>query len=138
MCAKWLRNELLAYGDEGDLSGLSFGADAFVELLTLLNKKEISNRMAKEILEAMVKTGKAPGALLKDMGGGVIADDSAIEGIIQSVLDGAVDECERYKNGEDKLFGFFMGQVMAKTKGKADPKLSRDLLQKALAKLRIA
>tara|TARA_Y100001954_G_scaffold9362_1_gene9506 strand:+ start:6241 stop:8574 length:2334 start_codon:yes stop_codon:yes gene_type:complete len=136
LCAKWLRNELLAYGDEGDLSGLSFGADAFVELLTLLNKKEISNRMAKEILEAMVKTGKAPGALLKDMGGGVIADDSAIEGIIQSVLDGAVDECERYKNGEDKLFGFFMGQVMAQTKGKADPKLSRDLLQKALAKLR--
>jgi len=136
LCAKWLRNELLAYGDEGDLSGLSFGADAFVELLTLLNKKEISNRMAKEMLELMVKTGKAPGALLKEMGGGVIVDDSAIAEIIQSVLDGASDECERYKNGEDKLFGFFMGQVMAQTKGKADPKLSRDLLQKALANLR--
>ena len=136
LCAKWLRNELLAYGNEGDLSGLSFGADAFVELLKLLNQKEVSNRMAKEMLDAMVKTGKAPGDLLKEMGGGVIADDAAIEGIIQSVLDGAAEECARYKNGEDKLFGFFMGQVMAQTKGKADPKLSRDLLQKALARLR--
>jgi len=61
-----------------------------------------------------------------------ISDSSAIEGIIQQVLDNSPKQIEQYKNGQQKLFGYFVGQVMKATQGKANPKQVNELLRKKL------
>ena len=80
----------------------------------------------------MAKTGKAPKLIVEEKGLVQMTDQSAIEDVVSQVLSESPNEVEAYKNGKKKLMGFFVGQVMKKTKGRANPKMVNQLLGKML------
>ena len=80
----------------------------------------------------MVQTSKKPKDIVKEKGLEQVTDDSVIEGYIDNVINGNKDKVEEYLNGKDKLFGFFVGQVMKVSQGKANPNLVNQLLKSKL------
>jgi len=102
-------------------------------LIDLIADNTISGRIAKEVFELMVETGKAPGAIVEEKGLRQVTDTGAIDGAIQAVLDANPDKVAEYRSGKDKLFGFFVGQVMKATQGKANPAMVNEILKAKLA-----
>jgi len=104
------------------------------QLLRLIKEGVISGKIAKVVFEDMAKTGKAPDKIVKEKGLVQVTDVSAIEEIILKVLADNTKEVDDYRNGKTKLLGFFVGQVMKKTKGKANPKIVNEILKEKLDK----
>ncbi|RME66484.1 MAG: Asp-tRNA(Asn)/Glu-tRNA(Gln) amidotransferase GatCAB subunit B [Alphaproteobacteria bacterium] len=102
------------------------------ELLALQDKGVISGRIGKDVFEIMFETGAAAGAIVEEKGLRQVSDTGALEAVIAKVLDANPDNVAAYKGGKDKLFGFFVGQVMKATGGKANPAVVNALLKKAL------
>ena len=102
-------------------------------LLDLLADDTINGRIAKEVFEAMVETGEAPGAIVKSRGLRQVTDASAIDAAVASILAANQDKVAEYKSGKDKLFGFFVGQTMKAMAGKGNPALVNEALKKQLA-----
>jgi aspartyl-tRNA(Asn)/glutamyl-tRNA(Gln) amidotransferase subunit B len=107
-------------------------ADMLAELVRLKLDDVISGRIAKDVFEAMVDTGKSPAAIVEERGLKQVTDSSAIEQAIDAILAANADKVAEYKSGKDKLFGFFVGQVMKSTGGKANPAMLNELLKKKL------
>lgn len=105
--------------------------ESFAELIDLLDKKEITSKMAKDILIKMIETGKSAPGIIKESGMKKI-DDSSLQAIVNKVITANQIEVERFKAGEKKLFGFFIGQVMKESKGQADPTVVNKLLKEKL------
>ena len=103
------------------------------ELLALQYDNTISGRLAKDVFAAMVETGKSPGAIVEERGLRQVTDTGAIEGAIDAVMKAHAHKVAEYRSGKDKLFGFFVGQVMRATQGKANPALVNELLKQKLA-----
>jgi len=101
-------------------------------LLKLIDKGIISGKIAKTIFEEMAQTGKTPDEIVKEKQLVQVTDVSAIEEVVLKVLTARPKEVEAYKNGKTKLLGFFVGQVMKETKGKANPKIVNEILGKKL------
>ena len=101
-------------------------------LLRLIDDGIISGKIAKTIFEEMAQTGKAPDQIVKEKQLVQVTDVSAIEEVVSKVLTACPKEVESYKNGKTKLLGFFVGQVMKETRGKANPKIVNDILKKRL------
>ncbi|PIP06170.1 MAG: hypothetical protein COX51_09485 [Syntrophobacteraceae bacterium CG23_combo_of_CG06-09_8_20_14_all_50_8] len=89
--------------------------------------------MAKELIEEMYKSGKPPQAVIKEKGMVQITDEEAIAKVIAGVIAANPGQLAQYRGGKDKLFGFFVGQAMKATKGKANPQIINDLLKKMLS-----
>ena len=106
----------------GNLSGL----------LKLIDDGIISGKIAKTIFEEMAQTGKAPDQIVKEKQLVQVTDASAIEKVVLKVLAARPKEVENYKKGKTKLLGFFVGQVMKETKGKANPKIVNEILVEKL------
>jgi aspartyl-tRNA(Asn)/glutamyl-tRNA(Gln) amidotransferase subunit B len=102
-------------------------------LLKLINEGVISGKIAKTIFEDMAQTGKAPEQIVNEKQLVQVTDLSAIEEVVLKVLAACPKEVENYKKGKTKLLGFFVGQVMKETKGKANPKIVNEILGKRLA-----
>ena len=102
-------------------------------LLQLINKGVISGKIAKTMFSEMAQTGKAPEQIVNEKQLVQVTDVSAIEEVIFKVLAACPKEVENYKKGKTKLLGFFVGQVMKETKGKANPKIVNKVLGKKLA-----
>jgi aspartyl-tRNA(Asn)/glutamyl-tRNA(Gln) amidotransferase subunit B len=111
---------------------LKFTAEHIGELINLILAGTISGKIAKTIFEDMILDGKAPGLVVKEKNLVVINDSGAIEKLIREVLDKNVDSVTAYKEGKVKLFGFFVGQVMKLSQGKASPDQVNGLLKKLL------
>ncbi len=107
-------------------------ATSLAELLKLIEKGTISGKIAKTIFEEMAQTGKAPDQIVKEKGLVQVTDVSAIKEVVLKVLAACPKEVESYKKGKTKLLGFFVGQVMKETKGKANPKIVNDILREKL------
>ena len=107
-------------------------ANNLAKLLKLIDKGVISGKIAKTIFEDMAQTGKAPGQIVQEKQLVQVTDASAIEEVVSKVLTACPKEVESYKNGKTKLLGFFVGQVMKETKGKANPKIVNEILQDKL------
>ena len=101
-------------------------------LIDLIADNTISGRIAKEVFELMVETGKGPAAIVEEKGLRQVTDTGAIESSIDAVLAANGDKVAEYRSGKDKLFGFFVGQVMKATGGKANPALVNEILKKKL------
>ena len=101
-------------------------------LLKLINEGVISGKIAKTIFEEMAQTGKTPEQIVKEKQLVQVTDVSAIEEVVLKVLAACPKEVGNYKNGKTKLLGFFVGQVMKETKGKANPKIVNEILKKKL------
>ncbi len=101
-------------------------------LLGLIDKGIISGKIAKAVFEEMAQSGKTPEEVVEEKGLVQLTDVSAIEKVVTDVLARSQTEVEGYKNGKTKLLGYFVGQVMKETRGKANPKIVNDLLKKIL------
>lgn len=134
IAANWLISELFgALNKAGkDLSESPVSADALGGLVDLIGDGTISGRIAKEVFAEMFETGKSAGEIVEEKGLKQVSDTGAIEGIIDTVLAENADKVEQYKGGKDKLFGFFVGQTMKKSQGKANPGMVNELLRKKL------
>lgn len=132
--SNWIMVELLRLlNEEGkDITECSLTPSQLVELLGLIEKGTINRNTAKDVFEEMFKTGKSAEALVKEKGLTQISDSSVIIDAIRQVMSTNPKEVERFKAGEEKLIGFFVGQVMKLTKGKANPKLVNELVVKIL------
>ena len=102
------------------------------ELLTLIKNGTISNKIAKEIFPEIYRTGASPAQYVKEKGLLQISDEGAIEQIIDGILARSPREVADFKAGKEKLLGFFVGQAMKETKGKANPALLNEILLKKL------
>lgn len=101
-------------------------------LLQLMDKGVISGKIAKTVFEDMYKTGRDAEAIVSEKGLVQMSDETGIEAIVDEVLSKSPQEIERFRAGDAKLMGFFVGQVMKETKGKANPKIVNELLRKKL------
>ena len=134
--ANWMINELFRLMNEAKLSidVIQVTPAALVELIGLVEKQTINNNTAKEVLAEMFASGASPAKIVAAKGLAQISDDAAIRAVIEQVLDENGEQVARYLGGEEKLRGFFVGQVMRQTKGKANPTLVNKLLDEALAR----
>jgi aspartyl-tRNA(Asn)/glutamyl-tRNA(Gln) amidotransferase subunit B len=102
------------------------------ELLALVSDGTLSGSLAKQVFEAMLETGDAPGKIVEERGLKQTSDTGAIEAVIADVLAKNPKQLEQYRGGKETLFGFFVGQTMKAMAGKANPQVVNDLLKKAL------
>lgn len=102
------------------------------ELVRTLGLGEINNNQAKEVLVEMFKSGKSAGEVIAEKGFVQISDISEIEKIVDRVIDSNENQVRTYRGGNDKLFGFFVGQVMKASEGKANPKIVNEVLKRKL------
>jgi len=132
--ANWVTQDIAAYLNENKLkiTELPLKPNGLAELVNLIDQGTISGKIAKEILPELLTQGGSPKALVESKGLTQISDSSELEGIIDQVLADHPEEVEKYRGGKKKLQGFFVGQVMKRTSGRADPKLTNQLLGKKL------
>jgi len=101
-------------------------------LLDLIKDGTLSGKLAKEVLEVMFETGKAPAEIVEERGLKQVTDTGAIEAVIDQVMAANAGKVEEYRSGKDKLFGFFVGQTMKAMQGKGNPALVNEVLKKKL------
>lgn len=133
--ANWISGELFGALNKHniELEDCKVSAAHINELVGLIEENVISGKIAKTIFEKMFESGKDPKTIVEEEGLVQVSDTSAIEAVIAEVMAENADSVEGYRSGKDKLFGFFVGQVMKKTGGKANPGVVNDLLKKALS-----
>ncbi|MFA5122899.1 Asp-tRNA(Asn)/Glu-tRNA(Gln) amidotransferase subunit GatB [Zavarzinia sp.] len=134
LAASWIMGDYFAMLNRlgKSVADSPISAAALGELIDLIADNTISGRLAKEVFEAMVESGKAPGVIVEEKGLRQVTDTGAIEAAIDDVLAKNQDKVAEYKSGKDKLFGFFVGQVMKATQGKANPAAVNDILKAKL------
>jgi len=103
------------------------------DFLAVIGDGTLSGSLAKQVFEIMLETGEAAGAIVEARGLKQVTDTGAIEKVIAEVIAANGDKVAEYKSGKDKLFGFFVGQVMKAMGGKGNPSAINDLLKKALS-----
>ena len=134
LTANWVMGELSGALNKSDcdIGNSPVSAAALGGLLLRIEDGTISGKIAKQVFEAMWKGEGSADDIIEQQGLKQISDSSAIEGIIREVLDNNPKQIEQYRGGQEKLFGFFVGQVMKATQGKANPKQVNELLRKLL------
>jgi len=132
--SNWVMGEVTrALNEDGkSISDSPVTPALLADLLKLIEKGTISGKIAKTVFDEMYKTGKEPAAIVAEKGLVQVSDTGAIEAIIDEVLAKEAGQLAEYRSGKDKLFGFFVGQVMRASKGKANPALVNELLLKKL------
>ncbi|HQT91807.1 MAG TPA: Asp-tRNA(Asn)/Glu-tRNA(Gln) amidotransferase subunit GatB [Candidatus Kryptobacter bacterium] len=105
-------------------------------MIDLINEGTISTKIAKEVFEEMLQSGQDPDSIVERKGLRQVSDESAIEKVVEEVLQSNPDEVQKYVGGKEKLFGFFVGEIMKKTRGKANPKILNELLRQKLERLK--
>ncbi|MBO9393925.1 MULTISPECIES: Asp-tRNA(Asn)/Glu-tRNA(Gln) amidotransferase subunit GatB [Caldilinea] len=133
--ATWITGELfrLIYADgEGQdlrqIAAIKIQPAQFAALLKLIDDKVINPNTGKKVLETMYATGEDPQLIVAREGLAMVSDTSVIDEAIAAIFAANPNELARYRAGEEKLFGFFMGQLMRATQGKADPAAARERL----------
>ncbi len=118
--------------DDLDITASPVSAQALGELLRRIDDGTISGKLAKQVFEAMWSGEGSADEVIDSKGLKQISDSSAIEGIIDEVLARSAKQIEQYRGGQEKVFGYFVGQVMKATQGKANPQQVNDLLKQKL------
>lgn len=126
--ANIVANEVARELKEKDASELKFTAAQVAELVKMIDEEIISNKIAKQVFEEMVQSGDNPAQIVEAQELVQISDPSVILPIIDDVMAKNPDNVEKYKAGNTKLFGFFVGQVLKATGGKANPQVVNDLV----------
>jgi len=132
--ANWIMTTLLGMLNNKGISitDSPVTATAFSNLLKMMEEGKINAGAAKTVFDEMVNTSKDPESIVTEKGLEQVSDSSELEAMVQEVIAENPDEAAAYRNGKTKLFSFFMGQVMKKTRGKADPKIVTRLLKTTL------
>ncbi len=133
--SNWIMSELLRLlnRDNREIEACLVSPDNLAELLLLIDGGTISGKIAKTVFEEMVSTGQRARSVVEEKGLVQVKDESAIEEVVEEVLAENPAEVTLYRAGKEKLLGFFVGQIMKKTRGKANPKLVNEILLKKLS-----
>lgn len=133
--SNWIMSELLRElnRDDREIEDCPVSPENLAELLGLLESGVISGKIAKGVFERMYASGKSARQIVDEEGLVQVSDESEIESAIERVLLENPGEVEEFRAGKEKLFGFFVGQVMRKTKGKANPQLVNEILRRILS-----
>jgi aspartyl-tRNA(Asn)/glutamyl-tRNA(Gln) amidotransferase subunit B len=131
LAANWVMGELSSAlnRDNSDIERSRVNPQQLTGLLNRIVDQTISGKIAKEVFEAMWSEGKSADAIIEAKGLRQITDSAAIEGVIDAVIAANPKQLADYRSGKDKLFGFFVGQVMKATGGKANPAQLNELLK---------
>ncbi len=134
LTSNWITQDIAAYLNAEKLSveALPLTPTALAELVQLIEAGTISNKIGKDLLPELLTQGGSPKALVEKRGLSQISDPAQIEAMIDEVLAAHPEELEAYRGGKKKLQGFFVGQLMKRSGGRVDPKLSNQLLSQKL------
>lgn len=134
LVANWVTQDVAAYLNNNKLTitEIALKPESLGELVQLIEKGTISGKIAKEILPELLEKGGSPQKIVEKKGMTQISDPKELEKVIAEVISANPSEVEKYRNGKTKLKGFFVGQVMKQTGGRADPKLTNQLVEKQL------
>ena len=134
LVANWLVGDVSALlnKDNIDIEESKLSSNNFATLIERISDKTISGKIAKSVLEEVWESGHDVDNIIKDKGLVQIQDESVLEEIAQKIINDNPSQVGAYKGGKDKLFGFFVGQVMKETQGKANPKSVNDILKNLL------
>ena len=132
--ANWVTGQLFALlkSEEGDIASLPIQPASLAELLKLVDAGTINRNTGKKVLEQMVATGQPPAAIVEAQGLAQVSDEAGLAQAVDALLAANPDEVAKYRAGKTSLLGWFMGQVMKETRGKANPDLVRALLAERL------
>ncbi|WP_341913057.1 Asp-tRNA(Asn)/Glu-tRNA(Gln) amidotransferase subunit GatB [Ferrovibrio terrae] len=135
LAANWVITEYFGLLNKSGQSMEDFviTAEKLGGLIDLISDNTISNRLAKDVFALMVETGKDAATIVEEKGMRQVTDTGAIEKVIDEVMAANPDKVAEYRSGKDKLFGFFVGQTMKASGGKANPNAVNELLKKKLA-----
>src|SRR5271157_1843391 len=133
--SNWVMGDILRFLNEEkrDIKECPILPESLAEMIQLIENGTISGKMAKDIIEEMYRTGKPPKMIIEEKGMVQITNEAALAKTIAEILAANTAQVEQYRGGKEKLFGYFVGQVMKATQGKANPQLINDLLKKVLA-----
>ena len=134
LIAKWLVGDVSALLNKNniEIDESNLSAENFGKLIERISDNTISGKIAKSVLEEVWENGSDVDEIIKTKGLVQIQDESLLEEIAKKVIDANPDQVAAYKSGKDKLFGFFVGQVMKETQGKANPKSVNEILKDLL------
>jgi aspartyl-tRNA(Asn)/glutamyl-tRNA(Gln) amidotransferase subunit B len=134
LAANWMMGDFFAALNRTgrSIEDSPVSARSLGELIDLVSDNTINGRIAKEVFEAMVETGEAPGAIVEAKGLRQVVDTGAIDAAVDAVLAANPDKVADYKGGKEKLFGFFVGQVMKAMAGKGNPALVNEAIKAKL------
>jgi aspartyl-tRNA(Asn)/glutamyl-tRNA(Gln) amidotransferase subunit B len=134
LAANWIMGDISAYLNNEKLTvdAIALKPEILAEMIGLIEANTISNKIGKDILPELLTKGGSAKALVESKGLIQVSDPKVIEEAIEQVLAAHPDELEKYRSGKKNMLGFFVGQVMKRTGGKADPKLTNQMLTKKL------
>ena len=134
IAANWVTGELFGALNrtDTDLSASTVSADMLGKLVDLIGDGTLSNRLAKEVFEIMFGTGDDPEKIVEERGMKQVTDTGAIEAAVDDAIAAGAAQVEQYKGGNEKILGWFVGQVMKATQGKANPQAVNEILRKKL------
>jgi aspartyl-tRNA(Asn)/glutamyl-tRNA(Gln) amidotransferase subunit B len=132
--SNWIMGDVMrSLGDTRDIVDFSVTPKHLAEMVKLIDKGTISGKIAKEVFEEMLLTGKLPGEVVEEKGLVQVSDVAELEKVVQEVLDKNKNMVGKFRGGKEQVFSFFMGQIMQATKGKANPKTVNEILRSKLA-----
>ncbi len=136
--ANWMMGDLLRLlNDDGtnlmNLDAIKLKPNMLSEMIQLVDAEIISGKIAKSVLEEMYRSGRSPGTIVEDKGLKQISDTGEIERIVDEIISSNPGPAEQYRSGKTGTIGWFVGQVMKATEGRANPKSVNELLRKKLA-----
>ena len=132
--SNWVMGELLSISKASgkDEDDIKIDCEKFADVIKLVDDKTINRTMGKKLLVKVIEEGIDPKAYAEENALGMVSDVAMLESIIREVIEGNAKTVEEYRNGKQKAFGFFVGQVMKKTAGKADPGSVNEILLRVL------
>jgi aspartyl-tRNA(Asn)/glutamyl-tRNA(Gln) amidotransferase subunit B len=132
--SNWIMVELLRElnKDEREIDQCPVTPEDLAHLLKLIDDGVISGKIAKTVFEEMYASGKTPKVIVEEKGLEQVADEGEIGEVIDAVLAAHPGQVDDYRRGKEKLLGFFVGQVMKQTQGRANPKLVNEILKEKL------
>ena len=134
LSANWVMGEVLRTLNEKKtgLAGLRTRPRHVAGIMDLIRRNEISRSAGKKVFDAIVETGEDPAAAVRRLGLAQVSDEGELEAVVRCLIETNPEPLRRYLGGNEKLFGFFMGELMKVTRGKANPQLANTLLKKHL------
>ena len=134
IAVNFIMGEIAAYlkEEKKEITDTKLTPENLAELIALIEKNTISNNIGKQIIIDMMKDGTKASEIVEKRGLSQISDTGAIKEIAQKIVDAHPNEVQAYKNGKNNLLGFFVGQVMKETKGRANPKTVNEILRDIL------
>ncbi len=137
--SNWVMSEVLGVINEKKIgiNDFSVEPEKLGKMINLIKDGTISGKIAKEIFPVMINEKKDAEEIIKEKNLVQISDESEILKIVESILEKNKDQVQSYFKGNEKIFGFFIGQIMRETKGKANPKIVNEVLKKKLEEIRL-